>query len=101
MRKSDVTSQSSSASKCSKRARKTVLKNQFQNNKYIAYNTLREDSVSRKRWKTLNEREVLECFFELDQDWQRKTIVYIKDLVELSEKQIYKWGYEKRRRLNL
>jgi len=51
-----------------------------------------------KRWKTLNEREVLECYFELDPEWTRKTIVYIKDLVQLSEKQIYKWGYEKRRR---
>ena len=55
----------------------------------------------RKRWKTLNEREVLECYFELDQEWSRKTILYVKDLVQLSEKQIYKWGYEKRRRLNL
>lgn len=54
-----------------------------------------------KRWKTLNEREVLECYFELDPEWNRKTIDYIKDLVQLSEKQIYKWGYEKRRRLNI
>ena len=54
-----------------------------------------------KRWKTLNEREVLECYFELDPEWTRKTIEYIKDLVQLSEKQIYKWGYEKRRRLNV
>ena len=57
--------------------------------------------TSRKRWKTLNEREVLECYFELDQEWTRRTILYVKELVHLSEKQIYKWGYEKRRRLNL
>jgi len=55
----------------------------------------------RKRWKTLNEREVLECFFEVDKEWSRKTILYVKDLVQLSEKQIYKWGYEKRRKLGL
>lgn len=59
------------------------------------------ESGFNKRWKTVNEREVLECYFELDPDWTRKTIIYIKDLVLLSEKQIYKWGYEKRRRLNL
>mmetsp|Transcript_17290 Transcript_17290/g.19340 ORF Transcript_17290/g.19340 Transcript_17290/m.19340 type:complete len:372 (+) Transcript_17290:35-1150(+) len=56
---------------------------------------------NRKRWKTLNEREVLECYFELDQEWNRRTILYVKELVHLTEKQIYKWGYEKRRRLNL
>jgi hypothetical protein len=60
-----------------------------------------EYSLSHKRWKTLNEREVLECYFELDTDWSRKTILYVRDMVQLSEKQIYKWGYEKRRRLNL
>jgi hypothetical protein len=59
------------------------------------------DSNNRKRWKTLNEREVLECYFELDQEWTMCTIMYVKRLVHLSVKQIYKWGYEKRRRLNL
>ena len=49
----------------------------------------------------MNEREVLECYFELDPEWTRKTIDYIKDLVQLSEKQIYKWGYEKRCKLNV
>eukprot|EP00345_Euplotes_harpa_P003366 CAMPEP_0168322348 /NCGR_PEP_ID=MMETSP0213-20121227/2835_1 /TAXON_ID=151035 /ORGANISM="Euplotes harpa, Strain FSP1.4" /LENGTH=191 /DNA_ID=CAMNT_0008324217 /DNA_START=279 /DNA_END=854 /DNA_ORIENTATION=+ len=49
----------------------------------------------------MNEKEVLECYFELDPEWTRKTIAYVKDLVHLSEKQIYKWGYERRRRLNL
>ncbi|CAI2370978.1 unnamed protein product [Moneuplotes crassus] len=60
-----------------------------------------KNNTHRKRWKTLNEREVLECYFELDQEWSRPTILYVKEMVHLSEKQIYKWGYEKRRRLNL
>jgi hypothetical protein len=62
-----------------------------------------ESKRLRKRWKTLNEREVLECYFVLDPEWSRKTIKYLKDLVQLSEKkkQIYKWGYEKRRKLGI
>ena len=52
-----------------------------------------------KRWKTYNEKEVLEAFFLLDQRWTRKTINYVKDLVNLSEEQIYKWGYEKKRKM--
>ena len=64
-------------------------------------NNVNNIASGRKRWKTLNEREVLECYFKLDPDWSRRTILYVKDLVQLSEKQIYKWGYEKRRRLNL
>lgn len=84
-----------------KRIIKAEIKRDAFNYKNIA-NTLHESDVSsRKRWKTLNEREVLEWFFELDSEWTRKTILYLKDLVQLSEKQIYKWGYEKRRRLNL
>lgn len=67
----------------------------------IANTEDRSDNSNRKRWKTLNEREVLECYFELDQEWTRPTMLYVKDLVHLSEKQIYKWGYEKRRRLDL
>ncbi|CAI2359507.1 unnamed protein product [Moneuplotes crassus] len=50
-----------------------------------------------KRWKTTNEKEILESYFELDNNWGKKTINYVKDLVELSEEQIYKWGYEKRK----
>lgn len=35
----------------------------------------------------------------LDPLWARKTISYVKDLVKLSEEQIYKWGYEKKRKI--
>ena len=63
-------------------------------------NSSLDDSTNRKRWKTLNEREVLECYYNLDSEWTRKTINYVKDLVQLSLKQIYKWGYEKKRRQN-
>jgi len=83
--------------------RKSKIKNiqdDFMSELNIA-DSLKDSSLTlRKRWKTLNEREVLECYFELDPNWSRRTILYIKDLVHLSEKQIYKWGYEKRRRLN-
>ena len=34
----------------------------------------------------------------LDTFWGRKTITYVKDLVNLSEEQIYKWGYERKRK---
>jgi hypothetical protein len=54
-----------------------------------------------KRWKTYNEKEILESFFQLDQDWNRKTILYVKDLVNLTEEQIYKWGYEKKKKLTV
>lgn len=67
----------------------------------IASESQPEESIWRKRWKTLNEREVLECYFELDPEWSRKTILYVKDMVHLTLKQIYKWGYEKRRRLGM
>lgn len=54
-----------------------------------------------KRWKTFNEKEILECYFELDSQWSRKTINYVKKIVKLSEEQIYKWGYERKRKLKL
>mmetsp|Transcript_5122 Transcript_5122/g.5857 ORF Transcript_5122/g.5857 Transcript_5122/m.5857 type:complete len:267 (+) Transcript_5122:66-866(+) len=54
-----------------------------------------------KRWKTFNEKEILESYFKLDTAWSRKTINYVKDLVQLSEEQIYKWGYEKKRKLTI
>ena len=58
---------------------------------------LRSDNI--KRWKTFSEKEILECYFVLDPSWAKKTIVYVKDFVELSEEQIYKWGYERKRKL--
>lgn len=54
-----------------------------------------------KRWKTFNEKELLESYFKLDNSWSRKTITYVKNLVKLSEEQIYKWGYEKKRKLRI
>lgn len=54
-----------------------------------------------KRWKTFNEKEILESYFQLDQKWGRKTINYVKDLVSLTEEQIYKWGYEKKRKIKV
>lgn len=54
-----------------------------------------------KRWKTFNEKEILESYFKLDNKWGRKTINYVKALVNLSEEQIYKWGYEKKRKMRL
>lgn len=51
-----------------------------------------------KRWKTYNEKEILESFFALDPTWSRKTISYVSKLVKLSEEQIYKWGYEQKRK---
>ena len=52
-----------------------------------------------KRWKTFSEKEILECYFMLDPFWSRKTIIYLKSMVKLSEEQIYKWGYEKKRKI--
>ncbi|CAI2359772.1 unnamed protein product [Moneuplotes crassus] len=54
-----------------------------------------------KRWKTFNEKELLESYFKLDRNWSRKTINYVKDLVNLSEEQIYKWGYERKRKVKI
>ena len=51
-----------------------------------------------KRWKTFSEKEVLECYFVLDPNWTRKTIAYVTKLVRLTEDQIYKWGYERKRK---
>lgn len=61
-------------------------------------NRKRQSKTQIKRWKTFNEKEVLECYFMLDPYWGRKTITYVKDLVKLSEEQIYKWGYERKRK---
>lgn len=58
---------------------------------------LRSENI--KRWKTFSEKEILECYFVLDPSWAKKTMVYVKDLVKLSEEQIYKWGYERKRKL--
>lgn len=52
-----------------------------------------------KRWKTFSEKEVLECYFVLDPNWTRKTIDYLKTIVKLSENQIYKWGYERKKKI--
>mmetsp|Transcript_5290 Transcript_5290/g.6292 ORF Transcript_5290/g.6292 Transcript_5290/m.6292 type:complete len:250 (-) Transcript_5290:125-874(-) len=53
-----------------------------------------------KRWKTFSEKEVLECYFQLDPNWGRKTINYLRPIVKLSEEQIYKWGYERKKKLD-
>lgn len=37
----------------------------------------------------------------MDSQWSRKTINYVKKIVKLSEEQIYKWGYERKRKLKL
>ena len=60
-------------------------------------NRVRESNL--KRWKTFSEKEVLDCYFILDPNWSRKTIDYLKSIVKLSESQIYKWGYEKKKKL--
>jgi hypothetical protein len=51
-----------------------------------------------KRWKTFNEKEILDEFYNLDSNWSRKTINYVAKIVKLTEEQIYKWGYEKKRK---
>jgi hypothetical protein len=66
-----------------------------------SHNEKKSRQSTLKRWKTCNEIEVLEKFFNLDKEWNRKTMVYVKDLVSLTEEQIYKWGYEKKRKLKL
>jgi len=42
---------------------------------------------------------ILEAFYEQDPDWHNKTIEYINKLVNLDKTQIYKWGYEKMRKV--
>lgn len=104
--KTSCSKASKHAHKTNKRTDKTNRKEKinrwFESNSALSYQSscALDDLKNRKRWKTLNEREVLEWYYELDPEWTRKTINYIKDLVQLSIKQIYKWGYEKRRRLN-
>lgn len=61
-------------------------------------NTKRTRRATLKRWKTFNEKEILERYFKVDPHWTRKTIIYLRDMVELSEEQIYKWGYERKRK---
>lgn len=61
----------------------------------------RQRQSNLKRWKTCNEKEILESFFALDNSWARKTILYVRDLVWLTEEQIYKWGYERKRKLRI
>lgn len=64
-------------------------------------NSKRTRQSGLKRWKTFNEKEVLEWYFILDPNWTRKTIDYLKTVVRLSENQIYKWGYERKKKLRL
>lgn len=54
--------------------------------------------VDTKRHKSEFEKLVLECFFKLDKYFSRKTIGYILPLMTLSEEQLYKWGYERRKK---
>jgi hypothetical protein len=61
-------------------------------------NNKRTRRTALKRWKTFNEKEILDAFYDLDSNWSRKTINYVAKIVKLTEEQIYKWGYEKKRR---
>jgi hypothetical protein len=61
-------------------------------------NNKRTRKTALKRWKTYNEKEILDAFYDLDSNWSRKTISYVAKIVKLTEEQIYKWGYEKKRR---
>mmetsp|Transcript_22976 Transcript_22976/g.25513 ORF Transcript_22976/g.25513 Transcript_22976/m.25513 type:complete len:192 (+) Transcript_22976:91-666(+) len=64
---------------------------------YRAENISTEDSKNSRTKISFKDRITLEAYFKYDPCWQKKTRDYVTPLVNLGEKQIYKWGYDKRR----
>mmetsp|Transcript_3487 Transcript_3487/g.2952 ORF Transcript_3487/g.2952 Transcript_3487/m.2952 type:complete len:90 (+) Transcript_3487:16-285(+) len=53
--------------------------------------------------KTHEEKLILESFYDLDPDWQNKTIdfinlLFLENFINIDKTQIYKWGYERMRK---
>lgn len=51
-----------------------------------------------RKIKDLEQLAVLEKFFELDPNWTTTTKKFISEFMELSELQLYKWGYDQKRK---
>jgi hypothetical protein len=54
-------------------------------------------SKSRKI-KDVKQFRLLEKFFALDPNWTKSTIKFISEFMELTELQLYKWGYDQKRK---
>lgn len=53
---------------------------------------------SGRRIKDVHQLITLEKFFALDPTWSKKTISYIQEFMGLTRLQLYKWGYDQKRK---
>jgi len=65
--------------------------------KFIQEIKTRKNLRQKKRKKTQQETAILEAYFSQDPEWKRETVKALKtELPELTNDQIYKWGYDKK-----
>ena len=58
-----------------------------------------ERLIRRRKRKTHDQMELLEREFNKDQEWSKKRLAELHKLTGLSESQIYKWGWDQRKKL--
>jgi len=51
-----------------------------------------------RKIKDVNQFRLLEKFFLLDPNWSKSTIKFICEFMDFSELQLYKWGYDQKRK---
>lgn len=56
-------------------------------------------SIRRHRKKTKKQIEVLESYFDVDEEWSLQLVEKLASDLNLEKDQVYKWNWDKRKRL--
>lgn len=91
---SDATDVTCTPSVLSQISEDEVIESKPKRKKYTKSNV----KFSRKI-KDLDQLKLLEKFFDLDPTWCKTTISYISSFMDLNENQLYKWGYDQKRKM--